>query len=60
MSSRQLADNFDIHCWYAEMQQWFESHGISINDSDGNAELGGSTCTKKKEHMDNQYHEDDE
>ena len=20
-----------IHCWYAKMQQWFESHGISIN-----------------------------
>ena len=21
----------DIHGWYAEMQQWFESQGISIN-----------------------------
>ena len=31
MSSRQMADNGDIHCWYAEMQKWFESHGISIN-----------------------------
>ena len=31
MSSRQLAENGDIHCWYAEMQQSSESHGISIN-----------------------------
>ena len=31
MSSRQLAENGDIHCWYAEMQQWFETHGMSIN-----------------------------
>ena len=31
MSSRQLAENGDIHCWYAEMQQWFGSHGMSIN-----------------------------
>ena len=31
MSSRQLSENGDIHCWYAEMQQWFESHGMSIN-----------------------------
>ena len=31
MSSRQLAENGDIHCWYAEMQQWFESQGMSIN-----------------------------
>ena len=31
MSSRQLAENGDIHCWYAEMQQCFESHGMSIN-----------------------------
>ena len=31
MSSGQLAENGDIHCWYAEMQQWFESHAMSIN-----------------------------
>ena len=31
MSSRQLGENGDIHCWYAEMQQWSESHCISIN-----------------------------
>ena len=31
MSSRQLVENGDVHCWYAEMQQWFESHGMSIN-----------------------------
>ena len=31
MSSRQLAKNGDIHCWYVKMQQWFKSHGISIN-----------------------------
>ena len=31
MSSKQLAEHGDIHCWYAETQQWFESHGISIN-----------------------------
>ena len=30
-SSRQLAEHGDTHCWYAEMQQWFESHGISIH-----------------------------
>ena len=30
-SSRQLAEHGDIHCWYAEMQLWFTSHGISIN-----------------------------
>ena len=24
LSSRQLAEHGDIHCWYAEMQQWFE------------------------------------
>ena len=25
-------DNWlNIHCWYVEMQQWFESHSISIN-----------------------------
>ena len=29
MLSRQL--NGDIHCWYAEMQQWFESRGMSMN-----------------------------
>ena len=29
--SSQLAENGDIHCWYAEMQQWFESHGMSVN-----------------------------
>ena len=31
MPSRQLAEHDDIHCWYAEMHQWFESHGISIS-----------------------------
>ena len=31
MSSKQLAEHGDIHCWYAEMQQWIKSHGISIN-----------------------------
>ena len=31
MSSRQLAENGDIYCWYGEMQQWFESHGMSID-----------------------------
>ena len=30
-SSRQLTENGDIHCWYAEMQKWFEAHGMSIN-----------------------------
>ena len=31
MSSRQLAKNGVMHCSYAEMRQWFESHGMSIN-----------------------------
>ena len=31
MSSRQLVEYGDIHCWYAGMQLWFESHDISIN-----------------------------
>ena len=31
MSSRQLAEHGDIHYWYVEMQQRFESHGISID-----------------------------
>ena len=31
MLSEQLVDHKDNHCWYAEMQQWFESHGIGIN-----------------------------
>ena len=31
ISSRQLTEYGDTHCWYAEMQQWFESHGIRIN-----------------------------
>ena len=28
---KQLAKHGDNHCWYPEMQQWFDSHGISIN-----------------------------
>ena len=31
MLSRKLTEHKNIHGWYAEMQQWFESHGISIN-----------------------------
>ena len=31
MSSKQPTEHGDIHCWYAKMQQWFESHGMSIN-----------------------------
>ena len=31
MSSKQLAEHGDIRCWYAEMQQRFMPHGISIN-----------------------------
>ena len=30
MSSKHVEQG-DGHCWYAETQQWFESHGISIN-----------------------------
>ena len=29
-SSKQFAENGDNHCWYAETQQWLDSHGISI------------------------------
>ena len=30
MSSKQPVEHGDIHCWYGEMQHWFESHGISV------------------------------
>ena len=30
-TSKQIAEHGDIHCWYAETQQWFKLHGISIN-----------------------------
>ena len=31
MSSNELAEHGDIHRWYAETQQWFESYGIIKN-----------------------------
>ena len=31
MSSKQLAEHGDLHCWYVEIQQWFESYGINAN-----------------------------
>ncbi len=31
MSSLQLTAHGDTHCWYAEMQEWFLSHGMNIN-----------------------------
>lgn len=30
-SSRQLADEGDTHCWYAEMRTWLTLHGMSID-----------------------------
>ena len=33
MSSNQLAEHRDNHCWYAKVQQWFWSYGLSINAS---------------------------
>ena len=31
LSSNQLAKHRDSRCWYAKVQLWFRSHGISIN-----------------------------
>ena len=31
MLSKQLAEHGDIHCWYAETQQWFKARAININ-----------------------------
>ena len=28
---KTIAEHEEIHCQYAEMQEWFESHGIRIN-----------------------------
>ena len=31
LSSKPLSEHGENHCWYAEIQQWFKSHSISIN-----------------------------
>ena len=31
MPSEPLAEHGDNHRWYAEMQEWFHSHGINID-----------------------------
>ena len=31
MSSLQPIEHGDTHYWYAEMQEWFHSHGMNIN-----------------------------
>ena len=31
MPLKDLAEDGDNHCWYAQIQEWFESHGICIN-----------------------------
>ena len=31
MSSRQLVEHVDVHCLYAELQEWYELHGITTN-----------------------------
>ena len=31
MPSQQISEHGDIHCFYAEIHKWFESHDININ-----------------------------